>query len=69
MMIKHNGTGYINQTGYGVMKLGNEPTLKPQFSFLTDRNFQDIDAEKKYGNAGEKGIKLSMSDKIRFLPM
>lgn len=68
-MIKHNGTGYINQTGYGVMKLGNEPTLKPQFSLLTDRHFQDIDAEKKYGNAGEKGIKLSMRDKIRFLPM
>lgn len=68
-MIKHNGTGYINQTGYGVMKLGNEPTLKPQFSLLTDKHFQDIDAEKKYGNAGEKGIKLSMRDRIRFLPM
>lgn len=68
-MIKHDGTGYINQTGYGVMKLGNEPTLKPQFSLLADRHFQDIDAEKKYGNAGEKGIKLSMRDKIRFLPM
>lgn len=68
-MIKHNGTGYINQTGYGVMKLGNEPMLKPQFSLLTDRHFENIDAEKKYGNAGEKGIKLSMRDKIRFLPM
>ena len=68
-MIKHDGTGYINQTGYGVMKLGDEPTLKPQFSFLTDRHFKKIDAEKKYGNAGEKGIKLSMRDKIRFLPM
>lgn len=68
-MIKHNGTGYINQTGYGVMKLGDEPTLKPQFSLLTDRHFQDIDAEKKYGKAGKKGIKLSMRDKIRFLPM
>ena len=68
-MIKHDGTGYINHTGYGVMKLGNEPTLKPQFSFLTDRHFENLDAEKKYGNAGEKGIKLSMRDKIRFLPM
>lgn len=68
-MIKHNGTGYINKTGYGVMKLGDEPTLKPQFSLLTDEHFKKIDAEKKYGNAGEKGIKLSMRDKIRFLPM
>ena len=68
-MIKHNGNGFINQTGYGVMKLGNEPTLKPQFSLLTDRHFQNIDAKKKYGNSGEKGIKLSMRDKIRFLPM
>ena len=68
-MIKHDGTGYINKTEYGVMKLGNEPTLKPQFSLLTDKHFQDIDSEKKYGNAGQKGIKLSMRDKIRFLPM
>ena len=51
------------------MKLGDEPTLKPQFSLLTDKHFQDIDSEKKYGNAGQKGIKLSMRDKIRFLPM
>lgn len=68
-MIKYDGTGYINKTGYGIMKLGNEPTLKPQFSLLKDKHFQDIDAEKKYGKAGEKGIKLSMRDKIRFLPM
>lgn len=58
-MIKYNGTGYINQTGYGVMKLGDEPTLKPQFSLLTDEHFKNIDAQRKYGNAGKKGIKQS----------
>lgn len=68
-MIKYNGSGYVNQTGYGVMKLGNEPTLKPQFSLLTDKHFKNIDAQIKYGNAGKKDIKLSMRDKIRFLPM
>ena len=48
-MIKHNGNGFINQTGYGVMKLGNEPTLKGQFTRLTHKHYEKLDKEQKYG--------------------
>ena len=48
-MIKYNGHGYINQTGYGVMKLGNEPTIKGQFTGLTPKYYEKLDKERKYG--------------------
>ena len=47
-MIKLTDSGYVKQTGHGVMKLGNKPTLKGQFTMLTDAYYENLDMEQKY---------------------
>ena len=48
-MINLTDSGYVKQTGHGVMKLGNKPTLKGQFTMLTDEYYEKLDMDKKYG--------------------
>lgn len=57
---------YINRTGYGVMKLGSKPSLKGEFSALSDKSFEKVDSELKYGKRKRSSKKSKgFMDKVR----
>lgn len=57
---------YVNRTGYGVMKLGNKPSLKGEFSALSDKHFEKVDSDRKYGKRKKSSMKSKgFMDKVR----
>lgn len=48
---------YVNRSGYGVMKLGSNPTLKGEFSALSDKHFEKVDSDRKYGKRKKSSMK------------
>lgn len=57
---------YINRSGYGVMKLGSKSSLKGEFSALSDKHFEKVDSERKYGKRKRSSKKSKgFMDKVR----